>query len=381
MILVCDLRPQIQAIRAELDEAWNRVLNRGRFILDEEGRAFESEFAAFLEAKQSWGVASGTDAIQLALRALGVGPGDRVLTAPNTANPTCCAISVIGAVPMFADIDLASGQLDPARVEAVLAALPARDRPKALLPVHLYGSAAPLDDFLRLGERFGIPLVEDAAQAHGTRSGGRAVGTIGRLAAFSFYPSKNLGAYGDGGAVSTNDPELGERVRLLRNYGQRDRYEHTTFGVNSRLDELQAAILRVKLRHLPAWNERRRELAGRYREALAGLPLALPPDDTKGDRSIYHLFVVRVARRERFRDALRAREIATEIHYPTPIHLQPAYASLGLGPGTYPAAERRAAQIVSLPLYPELTDPEFQQVVEAIRDVMKGEPHPDEVGS
>lgn len=374
IIPVCDLRPQITALRSEIDAALARVLERGWFILGEEVKQFEVEFARWLGAGSVIGVASGTDAIHLALRALGVGAGDRVLTAPNSANPTACGITLTGAEPRFADVNLQSGQLD---LESVAAALK-QERIRVLMPVHLYGDAAPLAELQALATHHGATLLEDAAQAHGTRIDGAMAGTVASLGCFSFYPSKNLGAYGDGGAVATQNPELADRLRMLRNYGQRDRYHHESFGMNSRLDEMQAAILRVKLRYLDQWNERRRALADIYRNRLADLPLALPPPDRGEDRSCHHLFVVRVARRDRLRAELLARGVGTEIHYPVPIHLQPAYAGLELGPGTFPNAERRAGQIVSLPLYPELTDENLEQVSNALAEALAGEPHPDE---
>ncbi len=374
-ILVFDLRPQIAALRRELDEAVARVLNRGWFVLGEEGRHFEEEFAGYLGIPYVLGVANGTDAIHLALRAVGIEPDDRVLLPPSTANPTACAVTAAGAVPCFADVHRSTGLFDLAEVERVCAA----GGIKAMIPVHLYGRPEPMGELMELARRHNVIVIEDAAQAHGARSENATVGGFGAIGCFSFYPSKNLGAFGDGGAVATRDPELAERLRLLRNYGQADRYHHVSFGLNSRLDELQAAILRVKLPHLDRWNQARRSWAARYHERLEGLPLALPPDDQPDARSIVHLFVIRVARRDRLREILRAQGIATEVHYPVPIHLQPAYAALGHAPGSFPRAEQRAEEIVSLPLYPEMTEDQFDRVTEAIDAALRGEPHPEEI--
>lgn len=373
-ILVFDLKPQIAALRAEFDAAIARVLDRGWFILGEEGRRFEEEFARYLGLPYLLGVANGTDAIQLALRAVGVGAGDAVLIPPSTANPTACAVSAVGARLVFADVERDTGLFDLDAVEAVLA----RERVKAIIPVHLYGRAQPLDRLIHLADRHGAVVIEDVAQAHGARGEGHLTGTRGAISCFSFYPSKNLGAFGDGGAVATRDPELAERLRMLRNYGQADRYQHVTFGLNSRLDELQAAILAVKLPHLERWNDQRRAWAARYRERLAGLPLVMPPPDAADERSIHHLFVVRVAERDAFREQLRAQGIATEVHYPVPIHRQPAYAALGQAEGSFPVAEARAKQIVSLPLYAELTEAQFERVVAAVRAVLDSAPHPED---
>ncbi|MBK8229939.1 MAG: DegT/DnrJ/EryC1/StrS family aminotransferase [Candidatus Eisenbacteria bacterium] len=374
-ILVSDLRPQIAALRPEFDAAVKRVLDRGWFILGEEGRAFETEFAAFLGARHVVGVANGTDAIHLALRAVGIRPGDPVLLPPSTANPTACAVTALGAVPCFADVEPDTGLFQAAALEEAMARL----RPRAVIPVHLYGRPERMTSLLALAAKHGVAVIEDVAQAHGAPLDcGGVAGTRGAIGCFSFYPSKNLGAFGDGGALSTEDPELAEALRRLRNYGQADRYHHVSFGLNSRLDELQAAFLRVKLPHLATANDARRAIVARYREALRDLPLALPSDDPSAASSVHHLFVVRVTRRDSFREALRQRGIGTEIHYPVPIHRQEAYAGLGLGPGSFPVAERRAAQIVSLPLYPELQATQIDRVIDAVRAALSGHPHPDE---
>ena len=377
---VSDLAVQVATLRAEIDEAMGRVLDSGWFVLGEECRAFESEFSAFIGARWTAGVANGTDAIHLALRALGIGPGDRVLTAPNSAVPTACGITQAGALPCFADVDPEYGLLDPGQVARELDAAGSERPVRAIVAVHLYGRSAPMGPILELARARGIAVIEDAAQAHGASWRDRSVGTMGDLACWSFYPSKNLGALGDGGAVTGMDPALETRLQRLRNYGQEDRYHHVELGFNSRLDEIQAAVLRAKLLHLGAWNRRRREIAARYREAFAGLPL-LTPRDLPAAPSVEHLFVVRVARRERLREELERRGIGSQVHYPIPIHLQGAYRHLGLSAGRFPVTELRAAQIVSLPLFPEMTDEDVDRVIAAVRESLRGEPHPEEVRS
>lgn len=369
-IPVCDLKVQHEGLAAELRAAVERVLARSWFVLGEELAAFEEEFAGFLGIAHAIGVASGTDAIQLALRALDIGAGDRVLTAPNSAVPTAAAIVAAGAVPCFADVDPATGLLDPESVERLI-----DDSVKAIVPVHLYGRCVPMDPILDLAGRRGIPVVEDAAQAHGATWRGRAAGTMGAIGCFSFYPSKNLGACGDAGACTTADSALAARLRRLRNYGERDRYHSVEFGINSRLDELQAAVLRAKLPRLAEWNGRRRELAAAYRDRLDAMPLALAPPMDQGEE-VVHLFVVRVARRDRLRENLQRQGVLTQIHYPLPIHLHPAYAHLGFGPGSFPIAERRAGEIVSLPLYPEMTARQLDRVTMALAAALRGEEPP-----
>lgn len=372
-IPLCDLRPQHGGLRPEIEAAFRRVLDRSWFILGEEVRRFEAELAAYLGAAYAVGVGSGTEAIHLALRALDVRPGARVLTAPNSAVPTACAIAEAGAVPCFADVDPRTGLLDPARVAEKLDPDVA-----AIVVVHLYGRCVPLDRILELAGAKGIPVIEDAAQAHGARWKGKRAGTLADLGCFSFYPSKNLGALGDGGAVVSGRPGLEERLRQLRNYGQRDRYRHVTLGFNSRLDELQAALLRVKLPHLDRWNRRRSEIAATYRRRLSGLPLLLPPEE-EPEESVHHLFVVRVARRDAVRAGLEQLGVETQVHYPIPIHLQEAFVPLGGKRGDFPVAERRAEQILSLPLFPELTAEQQERVVQALEQVLRGEPHPEEI--
>jgi dTDP-4-amino-4,6-dideoxygalactose transaminase len=356
-----DLKAHVRGIRGELDAAIARVLESGWFILGPEGETFEKELAAYLEAEDAVAVANGTEAIQLALEALGVGRGDEVITSPLTAAFTALAVLRAGATPVFADLDPATLNVDPAAVEAAVT-----PRTKALLPVHLYGHPADLDPLLAVARRRGIALVEDACQAVGARYKGRRTGAIGGIGALSFYPTKNLGALGDGGAVVVNDPAVAARLRRLRNGGQRDRYRHEIAGVNSRLDEIQAAILRASLRHLDAWTERRRALAARYLEGLAGAGLELPNEQPYAT-AVWHLFVVRHPRRDALASALKARGVGTLVHYPIPLHLQPAFAGLGRE-GQFPVAEEAAGTIVSLPLYPEMSDDQAAAVMGAVRD-------------
>ncbi|HEY2955807.1 MAG TPA: DegT/DnrJ/EryC1/StrS family aminotransferase [Candidatus Eisenbacteria bacterium] len=349
---------QDAGLREEILAAMRRVVERGRFVLGEEVSAFEAELAANLGAAHAVGVGTGTDAIRLALQAAGVVAGDDVLTVSHTATFTALAISMLGARPVFADIEPGGMMLDPARIESAIT-----PRTRALVPVHLYGQAADLVPMVEIARRRGLALIEDCAQAHGAQFLGRAAGTFGTAAALSFYPTKNLGAYGDGGAVVTSDPALAERVRQLRNGGQADRYRHVELGVNSRLDELQAAILRVKLRQLERAVAARRTLAARYDAALTGVA---PARELPGRRHAYHLYVVRHARRDALREHLTAAGVGSQVHYPIPVHRQPAYAHLGLGPGSLPETERAAAEVLSLPLYPGLTAEQQQAVIDAV---------------
>jgi dTDP-4-amino-4,6-dideoxygalactose transaminase len=357
-----DMKARVAALRPEIDAALARVLESGWFILGPEGEAFEREVAAALGAADAVAVGNGTEAIQLALEALGVGAGDEVITSPLTAAFTALAILRTGAVPVFADLDPATLNVTP---EAVASAVTART--KALLPVHLYGHPCDLDPMLALAHDRGITLVEDACQAHGARYKGRVVGAISGMGALSFYPTKNLGAFGDGGAILVNDPARAAHLRRLRNGGQSDRYRHEIAGVNSRLDEMQAALLRVGLGHLPEWTARRRALAALYFEALDGTGVGLPREEPYAEAN-YHLFVVRHPRRDALMAALKERGVGTLIHYPIPLHVQPAFAHLGRRAGDFPVAEQAAGEILSLPLYPEMTDAQVGRVAAAVRE-------------
>jgi dTDP-3-amino-3,4,6-trideoxy-alpha-D-glucose transaminase len=362
-----DFAAHVRPLRPRLDAAVARVLDSGWFILGPEVEAFERELAAALGAKDAVAVANGTDALQLGLRALCVGEGDEVVTTSISAAFSALAIQQAGARPVFVDVDERTLTLDPACVEAALT-----PRTKALLPVHLYGHPAQMGPLIELADRRGLALLEDACQAHGALYEGRPVGTLRGargIGALSFYPTKNLGALGDGGAVLVNDPALAVRLRQLRNGGQSNRYRHESFGINSRLDELQAAILRVSLAELERCNARRRELAAFYRRELAGAGLALHQEQPYA-RAVNHLFVVRHPRRDALAAALAERGIGTLIHYPIPLHLQPAFAWLGGRAGDLPVAERATAEVLSLPLYPELRDEQAAEVVQAVRDVL-----------
>jgi dTDP-4-amino-4,6-dideoxygalactose transaminase len=357
-VLFNDLKPQYAAIKDEIDAALRRVLGGGWYVLGPEVEAFEAEFAAYCGARYAVGVGSGTEALHLALWACNLQPGDEVVTVAHTAVPTINAISLTGARPVFVDVDPATRTMDPAAVAAAIT-----PRTRALLPVHLYGHPADMAPLQALAREHGLALIEDAAQAHGAEYRGTRAGRLGDLAAFSFYPTKNLGAYGDGGMVVTDDPALAERLRLLRNYGQTDRYHHQIEGLNSRLDELQAAVLRVKLRHLDAWTAARRERAARYAARLRNVA---PPTEAPWAHHVYHLYVVTVPRREAVQAALAAAGIGTLVHYPIPAHLQPAYAHLGVARGSLPVTERLADEVLSLPLYPELAFEHIDEVAAAL---------------
>jgi len=360
------LRITDESLAEEVWAAANRVLQSGWFVLGPEVERFEAAFAAYHGVGHAIGVASGTDAIELALRAAGIGPGDEVVTVAHTAVPTVCAIERAGAKPVLVEIDAVSYTMDPAAAAAAVTR-----RTKAILPVHLYGHPADMPALTRLAERRGLLVIEDCAQAHGARLGARRVGTFGQLGAFSFYPTKNLGACGDGGAVVTNDAQLAARLRRLRSYGQTARYRHVERGVNSRLDEIQAAILCAKLRHLDAHNAARRALAECYDGLLEHV--VRPGIRTSGPEveHVYHLYVVRHPQRDALQARLRARGVDTLVHYPVPVHLQEAYADLGYGRGELPVTESIAAEILSLPLYAGLTRAEVETVAAAVNHCAK----------
>lgn len=358
-----DTRAQYAAIGAEVRAAMDAVLERSWFILGQEVAAFEQEFAAFCGVQHCVGVSNGTDAIHIALRALGIGPGDEVILPTHTATFSALGISMAGARPRLVDVESSTGNLDAWLLEKTLT--PAT---KAVLPVHLYGQAADLGDIQAFATRHGLPVVEDAAQAHGATYQGARVGSLGTIGCFSFYPTKNLGAYGDGGAVTTNDAHLAQVMRELRHGGQRDRYHHVRLGFCNRLDELQAAVLRVKLRYLAAWNAARAERAAHYtrRLAEAGAPVTPLAVRDYGD-PVYHLYVVKTpSRRDALMAFLKQAGIDSYIHYPVPVHLQEAYRFLGQGAGSFPVAEELAGRILSLPLYPELPFEAIERVVGAI---------------
>jgi dTDP-3-amino-3,4,6-trideoxy-alpha-D-glucose transaminase len=353
-----DLRPRFAANPAAYRSAFERVLSRARYILGPEVEAFETEFAEYLGGGHTVGVANGTDAIELSLRAAGVGPGDDVITVAHTAVATICGIERAGARPVFADIGRDDYTIDPGSLTDAIT-----PSTRAIVAVHLYGQPARLKELRAIADRHDLVLVEDCAQAHGAKYAGRPVGTFGHLAAFSFYPTKNLGAFGDGGAVFTRDPALADRVRRLRNYGQAGRFRaEEPGGFNSRLDELQAALLRVGLQQLDHDNAERQRLADRY---LSRLRVPALPCSRPGTEHVYHLFVVRHPNRDGFREELRRRGVETLVHYPIPVPMQPAYAHLRYRPGDLPETERAAREVVSLPLYPGLTREQQDAVIAA----------------
>lgn len=355
-----------QAHHDEIDKAMKRVLECGRYIHGEECSKFEFDFANYLGVKYAIGVASGTDALHLALRACGIESGDMVVTVSHTAVATVAAIEICGAQPLLIDVSIENGLMDLTRLEDALRE--AGSRVKAILPVHLYGCPINMQEIVRIARRYGVKVIEDCAQAHGASIGGQKTGAWGDAAAFSFYPTKNLGAFGDGGAVVSNDQKIAEKVRLLSEYGWRERYISEITGFNSRLDELQAAILRVKLQYLDIENNRRRIIADEYNQGLWGLEkLKIPKALIEGH--VYHQYVVRCTDRDSLRSWLKERQISTLIHYPVPIHLQPAYRDrISCGPGGLGVTERLCKEILSLPIYPQLTDEEISQVVSSITD-------------
>lgn len=357
-----DLKAQYATLREEILAAIADVLDGMQLFLGPRQRAFEADFARYCEAAACVSVSNGTDALELALRALGVGPGDEVITQPNSFIATAEGISAAGATPVFVDVDEHTATLDPALLEARIT-----PRTKAIIPVHLYGRPTDMDGILAVARKHGLRVIEDACQAHGATYRGRRAGSLGDMACFSFYFSKNLGAYGEGGAITTNDPELAERARLYRDHGSRIRYEHEIVGRNARMDEMQAAILGVKLAHLDGWNQRRRSNAAQLSQALAGTSVELPQPGGDDICEVFHLYVVRHPERDALKQFLADRGIATGIHYPRPIHLQPAYADLGHAPGDFPVSERLSATVLSLPMYAELTDEQIAHIADAVR--------------
>jgi dTDP-4-amino-4,6-dideoxygalactose transaminase len=360
MVPFVDLRAQYETIREEVDAAIGRVVREASFILGPEVEAFERAFAEYVGARFCVGVSNGTAAVQLALQACGVGPGDEVIVPANTFFASAEAVSTAGATPVFVDCDPAYYQLDPSKIEDAIT-----ERTRAILPVHLYGQPAPLDPIFEIAERRGLLVVEDAAQAHGAEYKGRRVGARGRAGCFSFYPGKNLGAYGEGGAVVTDDDEVARRVRMLRDHGSERKYHHEMVGYNFRLEGIQGAVLNVKLRHLDRWNELRRRHAAHYERLLAGGGLVLPRE-MQSARHVYHLYVVQSDGRAALQKHLADAGVQTGIHYPVPVHLQPAYAALGHRAGDFPEAERQAARVLSLPMFPELTAEQLERVAEAV---------------
>ena len=360
MILCGNPQASYLARKSEIDAAVRRVLDKGWYILGEEVAALEQEFAAYVGVEHGIGVGSGTEALHLALAAAGVSPGDEVITVSHTAVATVAAIELLGATPVLVDIEPDFSTMDPAGLEAAIT-----PKTKAVIPVHLYGQPASLDPILGIARRHRLVVIEDCAQSHGAAYHGRRTGSFGQLACFSFYPTKNLGALGDGGMVVTRDAELATKVRALREYGWTERYVSHIAGWNSRLDELQAAVLRVKLPYLDADNAARIRLAGAYDAQLQDTPLVLPRRRA-GSLHVFHLYVVRCPKRDALQTHLKQRGIGALVHYPVPIHLQPAYLSRLCSQGSLPHTEKASREILSLPLYPELTEAEQSSVVKAV---------------
>ncbi|MBV9491801.1 MAG: DegT/DnrJ/EryC1/StrS family aminotransferase, partial [Verrucomicrobia bacterium] len=345
-----DLNAQHAPLRREINDAIQEVIDTGAFAGGPFVTRFETDFAAYCNSAYAIGVGSGTEALWFTLLALGVGPGDEVITVPNTFMATAEAISYCGATPVFVDVDESTYTLDPAALERAITA-----RTKAVIPIHLFGQTADMDPIVEIARKHGLFVVEDACQAHGAKYKGRTAGTLGDAACFSFYPGKNLGAFGEAGAVVTGDPVLQEKIRILRDHGQVRKYHHTMIGWNGRMDGIQAAVLRVKLRHLEAGNRLRRAHAARYDEGLAGVDGVVTPGRAPYALHVYHLYAIRVQARDEVMRLLAEQGVGCGVHYPVPVHLQGAYRSLGHGPGAFPIAERCAEEFVSLPMFPELT--------------------------
>ena len=364
MIPFVDLKAQYLSIKDEVDAAIQGILNSCQFTLGSEVAEFEKEFAAYCQSTHGIGVNTGTSALHLALLAAGVGPGDEVITVPFTFVATVSAIDYTGATPVFVDIDPRSFTMDVAAIEAAIT-----PRTKAILPVHLYGQPADMDPILDIAKRHGLIVIEDACQAHGAQYKGRRAGSMGDLGCFSFYPGKNLGAYGEGGMVVTGKHEYARTIRMLRDWGAEKRYQHVLKGFNFRLEGIQGAVLRVKLRYLEGWTEARRAAAARYDALFAGQGVATPAA-MPWARHVYHLYAIRTTNRQAWQDALSAQGIQTGIHYPTPVHLLPAFADLGYRRGQFPHAEQAANEVLSLPMFPELTEAQCEEVARAVTNLV-----------
>jgi dTDP-4-amino-4,6-dideoxygalactose transaminase len=355
-----DLKAQYRSIKPEIDQAIARVLDSCQFVLGPEVADFEREFAAYSGTSECIAMNSGTSALHLALLAAGIGPGDEVVTVPFTFVASVATILYAGAKPVLVDIEPRTFNMNPAALEAAIS-----PRTKAIVPVHLYGHPADMDPILEVARKHNLVVIEDAAQAHGAKYKGRSAGNIGDIACFSFYPAKNLGAYGEGGAVTTRNPEYARTIRMLRDWGQDHKYHHLLHGYNYRMEGFQGAILRVKLRHLESWTETRRAIVKTYNERLAGADV-VRPTEMPWARHVYHLYTLRADNRDALHAALLNEGIQTGIHYSTPVHLQPAYAALGYGPGSFPESEKAAGEVLSLPLYPELSDSQIEDVAKAV---------------
>jgi dTDP-4-amino-4,6-dideoxygalactose transaminase len=370
VIPLVDLKAQYRALKPEIDQAIQRVLDNAQFILGPAVSSFEQDFAAFCHSADAIGVNSGTSALHLALLAAGVRPGDEVITVPFTFVATVAAIEYAQARPVFVDIEPTYFTMDPAKIERAVT-----PRTKAIVPVHLYGQPADMDAIRDVADRHRLIVIEDACQSHGSEYKGRRCGSMGLLGCFSFYPGKNLGAYGEGGAIVTSDPALATKVRLLRSWGEEVRYEHKHRGFNYRMDGVQGAVLGVKLKYLEAWTEARRSHAAGYTRRLTGTA-ASAPTERPASRHVYHQYVVRVPERDAWRAALTEAGVQTGVHYPIPVHLQPAYADLGYSSGDFPIAEQAAAEVLSLPMFPEMTDQQIESIATVFRaGVLIGKSH------
>jgi len=369
-IPLVDLKTQYESIKDEIDDAIRRVIRSTQFILGQEVKAFESEIAAYCQTKFAVGVASGTDALQLALLACGIKPGEEVITTPFTFIATAEAITQCGAIPVFVDIDPKTCNIDPSKVEPKIT-----EKTRAILPVHLYGQPADMDPILELGRRYNLKVIEDCAQAMGAKYKGKMVGSLGNAGCLSFFPSKVLGAYGDGGMVVTNNPEIAEKVAMLRNHGCREKYYHVIPGFNSRLDELQAAVLRVKLRHLDAWIELRRQKALLYIKLFSQIDGISPPYTTPDSYHVFNYYTIRLQDQRISRDALQAyftsHGIATAVYYPLSLHLQEVYRGLGYKAGDFPEGETAQKQVLSLPMYPELSKSQTEKIAQFIYNYLR----------
>src|SRR5579872_4772391 len=366
MIPILDLTQQYRSIKAEIDAAVTGVLESGSFIMGPQVKAFEAEIASYLGVKHAVAMNSGTDALHLALRALGIGPGDEVITTPFTFVATTEAIGIVGATPVFVDIDPLTFNIDPALIERAITG-----RTKAILPIHLYGAPAKMVEIERIAKQHGLAVVEDCAQAIGAHIGGRKLGTIGDIGCFSFFPTKNLGAYGDGGLVTTNNDAIAEKLKTLKIHGGKRKYYHDELGINSRLDEIQAAILRVKLPHLERWIEARRSIAARYTSAFKDEPQITVPADRAGERHVFHQYTVRIDERDRVKEQMAAAGVQTMIYYPVPLHKQNVHRALPAARERFPHSEQAAREVLSLPIYPELSRSSQDAVIAALRSATK----------
>jgi dTDP-4-amino-4,6-dideoxygalactose transaminase len=361
MIPLLDLKAQYANLKTEIDEAVLKVLASSQYVLGPEVEAFEREYAEFCGVRHAVAVNTGTSALHLALLAAGIGPGDEVITVPFTFVATVSAICYAGATPVFVDIDPVTFNMDPRQIEAAIT-----PKTKAIMPVHLYGQMADMDAIMTIANRHNIPVIEDACQAHGAEYFGQRAGSIGISGAFSFYPGKNLGACGEGGILVTDDDEQVKTMRMLRDWGQSQRYHHVLKGFNYRMDGIQGAILRVKLRYLEDWTEARRARARNYRTLLAGSRRVTAPAEAEGRRHVYHIFAVRTDNRDTLQRDLQQAGIHSGLHYPIPVHLQPAHADLGYREGDFPVSETAAREVLSLPIYPEMTAAQVSEVVQAV---------------